>query len=43
MLQRSIIAVFKKLTSGEPVKVHKGSGLTFADVGPPGLLLLDVS
>lgn len=43
VLIKSIVETFEKFISGVPVPIHLGSETTFLDVGPPGLLLLDVS
>ena len=43
LLQKGILSTIRKLTGGQPVGVRPGSGATFPDVGPPGLVYLDVS
>lgn len=40
---KNLNATFKKLAFGEPVENFPGSKKLFPDVGPPKLLLLDVS
>lgn len=42
-MQKSIVAIFMKLVSEKPVEVQVGNGVFVANVGPPKLLLLDVS
>lgn len=43
LIQRSIVSILKGLTSGQAVEVRPNSKETLPDIGPPRLLLLDVS